>query len=74
MSDNQNTNQEYSASENESGNKHREEARQWLDYAEGDAAAAHHLFEGFFHPRKLEIICYHCSQAAEKAVKAVWYR
>lgn len=43
-----------------------------MDYAEGDSAAAHHLNEGFFHPRKLEIICYHCSQAAEKAVKAVY--
>ena len=51
--------------------KHREEAQEWLLYAEGDCAAAHHLFEGFFHPKKLEIICYHCSQAAEKAAKAV---
>ena len=51
--------------------KHREEAEEWLLYAEGDWAAAHHLYEGFFHPKKLEIICYHCSQAAEKATKAV---
>ncbi|MBR4472734.1 MAG: HEPN domain-containing protein [Oscillospiraceae bacterium] len=51
--------------------KHREEAEEWMLYAEGDCAAAHHLYEGFFHPKKLEIICYHCSQAAEKATKAV---
>lgn len=51
--------------------KHHEEALKWLEYAEGDSAVAHHLQEDFFHPRCLEIICYHCSQAAEKAVKAV---
>lgn len=49
-----------------------DEAKKWLEYAEGDYAVAHHLNEGFYHPRKLEIICYHCSQAAEKAVKAVF--
>ena len=41
-------------------------------FAEGDCEAAHYLNEGFFHPKSLEIICYHCSQAAEKAVKAVY--
>lgn len=51
--------------------KHREEAEKWMEYAEGDSAAAHHLYGGFFHPKRLEIICYHCSQAAEKAAKAV---
>ena len=51
--------------------KHKDEAREWFLYAEGDSAVAHHLYEGFFHPKKLEIICYHCSQAAEKAVKSV---
>ena len=52
-------------------NKHHEEAKQWLEFAEADSAVAHHLNEGFFHPRGLGIICYHCSQAAEKSVKAV---
>ena len=51
--------------------KHHEEALKWLEYAEGDSAVVHHLQDGFFHPRCSEIICYHCSQAAEKAVKAV---
>ena len=74
MSEDINTDKELKAEEapaDEAKKKHRAEALQWLDYAEGDAAVAHHLNEGFFHPRKLEIICYHCSQAAEKAVKAV---
>lgn len=37
--------------------KHREESMAWMEYADGDAAVAHHLFEGFYHPKKLEIIC-----------------
>ncbi len=49
--------------------KNRKEALEWLDYADGDCATAHYLSEAFFHPRKLEIICYHCSQAAEKQRK-----
>ena len=48
-----------------------EEAKQWMSYARDDYDVAHYLYEGDFHPKKLEIICYHCSQAAEKAVKAV---
>ena len=48
-----------------------EEAKQWMSYARDDYDVAHYLNEGDFHPKKLEIICYHCSQAAEKAVKAV---
>ena len=61
----------YSSQEELARQKHHEEALQWIYYAEGDCAAAHHLNEGFYHPRKLEIICYHASQAVEKAVKAV---
>ena len=48
-----------------------EEAKQWMSYARDDYDVAHYLCEEDFHPKKLEIICYHCSQAAEKAVKAV---
>jgi len=36
---------------------HREKAEELMLYAEGDSAAAHHLYEGFSHPKKLEIIC-----------------
>ena len=49
----------------------KEEAQLWLAYAKDDFEVAHLLFEGNFYPKKLEIICCHCSQAAEKAVKAV---
>ena len=45
--------------------------QRWLDFAENDLAVAKHLLETF-HPKPLEIICYHCQQAAEKAIKAVY--
>lgn len=44
--------------------------REWLGMAGQDLDVARHLYETFF-PRPLEIVCYHCQQAAEKAVKAV---
>lgn len=44
--------------------------REWLDFAETDFGVAKHLFETYY-PKPLEIICYHCQQAAEKAIKAV---
>lgn len=46
------------------------EASRWLDMAEMDYGAAKHLYETC-HPMPIEIICYHCQQAAEKAVKAL---
>ena len=42
---------------------------EWLRYARMDYDAAMHLRS--FHPMPIEIICYHCQQAAEKALKAV---
>lgn len=45
--------------------------KRWLNFAENDLAVAKHLFETF-HPKPLEIICYHCQQSAEKAIKAVY--
>ena len=42
----------------------------WMKLAEGDYAVAEHLYESF-RPMPVEIICFHCQQAAEKAVKAV---
>ena len=46
------------------------EVREWLDFAKMDLSSAKHLYETFY-PRPLQIICYHCQQAAEKALKAV---
>ena len=43
---------------------------EWLNIAETDLGVARHLYETY-HPKPLEIICYHCQQAAEKAIKAV---
>ena len=42
----------------------------WIKTAEQDFGVAKHLMEHYY-PKPLEIICYHCQQAAEKAVKAV---
>lgn len=44
--------------------------KEWLDLAEMDYGVAAHLFENYF-PKPLEIICYHCQQAVEKAIKAI---
>ena len=42
----------------------------WINTAGTDLGVAKHLFENYY-PKPLEIICYHCQQAAEKAVKSV---
>ncbi len=47
------------------------DVKRWMDYAKNDLKVAVHLYETF-HPKPLEIICYHCQQAAEKAIKAVY--
>ncbi len=44
--------------------------KEWYDMAVTDLGVARHLFENYY-PKPLEIICYHCQQAAEKAIKAV---
>jgi len=41
---------------------------EWLKFAENDLAVVNILSN--HHPLQLEIICYHCQQAAEKALKA----
>ena len=46
------------------------DAEEWLSYAESDLGVAEHLFKTY-HPKPLEIICFHCQQAAEKAVKSI---
>ena len=43
----------------------------WLEYADGDLSTAEFLYDQQW-PRQLEIICYHCQQAGEKAVKALY--
>ena len=44
--------------------------QEWLTFAETDLGVAQHLYNSY-HPKPLEIICYHCQQSAEKAIKAV---
>ncbi len=43
--------------------------REWFRYALMDYGVASQLQS--FHPLPIEIICYHCQQAAEKALKSV---
>ena len=50
--------------------KYLTDAREWLSYAKDDLGVAKHLFETY-HPKPLSIVCFHCQQAAEKAVKSV---
>ena len=45
-------------------------SKEWLGFAETDLGVARHLLETY-RPQPLEIICYHCQQSAEKAIKAV---
>jgi HEPN domain-containing protein len=47
----------------------RELAINWLHYAQTDYDVAVHDLT--FHPVPVEIICYHCQQAGEKALKAL---
>jgi len=44
---------------------------EWLRFVKMDQNTACHLFESM-HPQPLEIICFHCQQAAEKAIKALF--
>ncbi len=46
------------------------ETKNWYDLASVDLGVAKHL-AATYHPQPLEIICYHCQQAAEKAIKAL---
>lgn len=43
---------------------------EWKQFAKMDFDAAKHL-NSTMYPKPLEIICYHCQQAAEKLLKAV---
>ncbi len=46
------------------------EVSQWLDMAATDLRVARHLFDTCY-PQPYEVICYHCQQSAEKAIKAL---
>lgn len=48
-----------------------DEYKEWLTFARTDFESAKYLAGAPFHPRPLNVICYHCQQAAEKAVKAL---
>ena len=43
---------------------------EWLAISETDLGVARYLYENY-HPKSIEIICYHCQQSAEKAIKAI---
>jgi len=43
-------------------------AKEWLKYAKSDLITAQHMFEDV-NPKETEIVCYHCQQCAEKALK-----
>ena len=46
----------------------RDLAKEWMEYARMDLASARFLLQ--MKPQPWEIICFHCQQAAEKALKA----
>ena len=48
-----------------------EEYKEWLTFSQTDYDCADYLNKAPFHPRPLNVICYHCQQAAEKAIKAL---
>ena len=50
--------------------KNESDVKEWLRYADMDILSANHLNE-IQYPKPLEIICYHCQQAAEKMLKAL---
>lgn len=43
-------------------------AKEWLVFAKKELDTAIHLFNTMY-PKPIEIICFHCQQAAEKALK-----
>ena len=51
-------------------NEYLDDAKEWLSFADADLGVAEHLNKTY-HPKPLEIICFHCQQAAEKAVKSI---
>lgn len=50
--------------------KNESDVKEWIRYADMDVISANHLNE-IQYPKPMEIICYHCQQAAEKMLKAL---
>ncbi|MCD7804772.1 MAG: HEPN domain-containing protein [Oscillospiraceae bacterium] len=50
--------------------KNLDECKRWLHMADMDFGVAEHLFKTYY-PKPCEIVCYHCQQCAEKAIKAI---
>ncbi len=50
--------------------KNLSECKRWLHMADMDFGVAEHLLKTY-HPKPCELICYHCQQCVEKAVKAI---
>lgn len=47
-----------------------QETKEWYDLAIQDLGVAKHL-NATYYPKPIEIICYHCQQAAEKGIKTL---
>lgn len=50
--------------------KNESDVKEWIRFADMDVLSANHL-NSIEHNKPLEIICYHCQQAAEKMLKAL---
>ena len=48
-----------------------DEFKEWLDFAQTDYDCAYYLSTAPLYPKPFNVICYHCQQAAEKAIKAL---
>ena len=46
------------------------DAEIWLEFVKTDLGVAKHLNSQYY-PKPFEIVCYHCQQAAEKAIKSI---
>ena len=53
----------------DSNTEQKNEYKEWLEYAYGDYRCAKSLYEMRFEP--YAIICFHCQQTAEKAIKTL---
>lgn len=50
--------------------KNKNIVKEWIEFSDMDSNLANFTFENMY-PKPLELICYHCQQAAEKALKAL---
>ena len=51
-------------------NEIRTVTEKWMEFAQTDLGIAKHLNDTYY-PKPLEVICYHCQQSAEKAIKSL---